>query len=59
MKARFSILFLLSVAMMRWTAALHGAVLDTNGIEQITGLKGAWNAAEGVFKLPRRATTWP
>jgi rhodanese-related sulfurtransferase len=25
--------------------------LDTNRIEQITGLKGAWNAAEGVFKV--------
>ena len=27
------------------------AALDTNGIEQITGLKGTWNAAEGVFKV--------
>ena len=27
------------------------AALDTNSIEQITGLKGAWNAAEGVFKV--------
>ena len=27
------------------------AALDTNRIEQITGLKGAWNAAEGVLKL--------
>ncbi len=27
------------------------APLDTNRIEQITGLKGAWNAAEGVFKI--------
>ena len=27
------------------------AALDTNGIDQITGLKGAWNAAEGVFKV--------
>lgn len=27
------------------------AALDTNGIERITGLKGAWNAAEGVFKV--------
>ena len=27
------------------------AALDTNRIEQITGLKGAWNAAEGVFKV--------
>jgi hypothetical protein len=37
-------------------ASLPGfAALDTNRIEQIIGLKGAWNAAEGVFKitLPR------
>jgi rhodanese-related sulfurtransferase len=27
------------------------AALDTNGIERITGLKGTWNAAEGVFKV--------
>jgi rhodanese-related sulfurtransferase len=27
------------------------AALDTNRIEQITDLKGTWNAAEGVFKL--------
>lgn len=27
------------------------AALDTNRIEQITGFKGAWSAAEGVFKI--------
>jgi hypothetical protein len=27
------------------------AALDTNRIEQLTGLKGAWTAAEGVFKV--------
>jgi hypothetical protein len=27
------------------------AALDTNRIEQITGLKGTWTAAEGVFKV--------
>jgi hypothetical protein len=27
------------------------AALDTNRVEQITGLKGTWNAAEGVFKV--------
>jgi hypothetical protein len=27
------------------------ADLDTNRIEQVTGLKGAWSAAEGVFKV--------
>jgi hypothetical protein len=45
---------------MRVTSALlvlatsdvgHAAPLDTNRIEQITGLKGAWNADEGVFKI--------
>ncbi len=30
---------------------LLAAPLDANRIEQITGLKGAWNAAEGVFKV--------
>jgi rhodanese-related sulfurtransferase len=28
-----------------------GAALDTNQIEQVTGLKGTWNAEEGVFKV--------
>jgi rhodanese-related sulfurtransferase len=32
-------------------AVSTSAALDTNRIEQITGLKGAWNAAEGVFKV--------
>jgi rhodanese-related sulfurtransferase len=32
-------------------AASSPAALDTNQIEQITGLKGTWNAAEGVFKV--------
>lgn len=27
------------------------AAIDTNRIEQITGIKGTWNAAEGVFKV--------
>jgi hypothetical protein len=27
------------------------AALDTNRIEQLTGLKGTWNATEGVFKV--------
>jgi hypothetical protein len=27
------------------------AGLDTNRIEQLTGLKGVWNAGEGVFKI--------
>ena len=31
--------------------AAPAATLDTNRIEQVIGLKGAWNAAEGVFKV--------
>jgi hypothetical protein len=27
------------------------AALDTNQIQQVIGIKGAWNAAEGVFKV--------
>lgn len=32
-------------------AVSGSAALDTNRIEQITGLKGTWSAAEGVFKV--------
>ena len=35
-------------ALLPWGAP---AALDTNGIERITGLKGAWNPAEEVFKI--------
>jgi len=31
--------------------ATQAATLDTNRIDQITGLKGLWNTAEGVFKV--------
>ncbi len=34
-----------------FAAPLHGAQLDTTKIEQLTGLKGAWNEAEAVFKV--------
>lgn len=27
------------------------AALDTNRVEQLTGLKGTWSAAEEVFKV--------
>jgi rhodanese-related sulfurtransferase len=59
MKARFSVRILVPVAVLGWTAALHGAALDTNGIERITGLKGTWSAVEGVFKVtqPRNEVT--
>src|SRR5262249_5843009 len=35
------------------------AALDTNRIEQLTGLKGAWSAAEGVFKVTAPRTDLP
>jgi hypothetical protein len=38
--------------------AAHAA-LDTNRIEQITGLKGMWNAVEGVFKVTTPRTDLP
>ena len=41
-------IFLMILAASGWPLS---AALDTNRIEQITGLKGAWNAAEGVFKI--------
>ena len=35
-----------------WVSALPAvAALDTNRIETVTGLKGTWNSAEGVFKI--------
>jgi phosphotransferase system IIB component len=44
---RFIPLILVAVAL---PLASHAA-LDTNRIEQAIGLKGVWNAAEGVFKV--------
>jgi hypothetical protein len=42
---------LLITALSFTAAATFSATLDTNRIEQVTGLKGAWSAAEGVFKV--------
>ncbi len=41
-------LTLLAFALLSLSAS---AALDTNRIEQLTGLKGTWNATEGVFKV--------
>jgi rhodanese-related sulfurtransferase len=49
MNARFASFFILLPLSMKCLDV--GAALDTNRIEQVTGLKGTWNAAEGVFKL--------
>jgi hypothetical protein len=42
---------LLCLTLILSCSRLLAASLDTNSIEQITGLKGSWNAAEGVFKV--------
>jgi rhodanese-related sulfurtransferase len=51
-------LFLAGSCVLLITSSVSAA-LDTNRIEQITGLKGAWNAAERVFKIsqPRNDVT--
>jgi len=43
--------FLKSLAIAATLPVAADAALDTNRIEQITGVKGAWSAAEGVFKV--------
>ena len=47
-----------SVLIVGCCLSVQGA-LDTNRIEQVTGLKGSWNAAESVFKVtaPRNDVT--
>ena len=45
---RFGHLYLTLIAS---ASCLTAAPLDTNRIDQLTGLKGAWIAAEGVFKV--------
>jgi hypothetical protein len=41
----------LVTACLLCAASLSAADLDTNLIQQLTGLKGAWNEKEGVFKV--------
>jgi hypothetical protein len=43
--------FLKSLVLAVALPLMAHAALDTNRIEQITGLKGTWSAAEGVFKI--------
>ncbi len=47
MKRRILFQTLIAVAL---PFAVHAA-LDTNRIDQVTGIKGTWTAAEGVFKV--------
>src|SRR5688572_32388362 len=46
---------ILALALAFATSAV-AATLDTNRIEQITGLKGKWNAEESVFKVSQPRT---
>src|SRR6266498_4045270 len=52
MEAFFMNLKIISVSFcsLLLAASSHAAV-DTNQIEKLTGLKGAWNESEGVFKV--------
>jgi rhodanese-related sulfurtransferase len=43
--------FLCIAATIVLTTTCTHAALDTNRIEQLTGLKGSWSAAEAVFKV--------
>src|SRR5688500_14620743 len=56
MNARLPILCVLIACMLTPAGILNAAALDTNRIEQITGLKGTWNAEEGVFKVSQPRT---
>src|SRR5437867_656080 len=43
--------FLKSLAIAATLPLAANGALDTNRVEQITGVKGTWSAAEGVFKV--------
>src|SRR2546426_6146800 len=43
--------FLKSLAIAATLPLAANGALDTNRVEQITGVKGAWSASEGVFKV--------
>src|SRR2546422_155884 len=50
---------LLFITVILSCSRLWAAPLDTNHIDQITGLKGTWNAAEGVFKVSQPRSEVP
>src|SRR5882672_3665485 len=50
MKPTTSLRLFCLTLILAWSRLL-AASLDTNSIEQITGLKGTWSASEGVFKV--------
>ena len=51
MKARLFSFPVVCASLCAAFPTIQAAPLDTNRIEQVTGLKGTWNAAEGVFKV--------
>ena len=51
MKARLQFSVLSCLGTLLCATSLQTAPLDTNRINQITGLNGSWSAAEGVFKV--------
>jgi hypothetical protein len=55
MKPCFVLLFTAALG----TRFAHAATLDTARIEQLTGLKGTWNAEEAVFKVTAPRTDVP
>lgn len=55
MKEKIAIVIAFTAA-ITLTVTLRAAPLDTNRIEQITGLKGKWNSEEAVFKISQPRT---
>jgi hypothetical protein len=52
MKAKFCpAIFYVLIYVSTLVLRVNAAGFDTNQIQQIIGLKGAWNATEGVFKI--------
>jgi len=52
MKAKiYRAIFHVSICAVTMALRANAAELDTNQIQQIIGIKGAWNPAEGVFKI--------
>jgi len=49
----------IATALSLVTVTANAATLDTNRIEEITGLEGAWSAVEGVFKVTSPRTDLP
>src|SRR5260221_14649050 len=52
MKTKFcSAIFYVLIYVSTLVLRVNAAGLDTNQIQQVTGIKGAWNDTEGVYKI--------